>query len=605
MAGITRRELIHRAGGVALAAATGGSPLLAKSGPMTSPEVARGSGSGPRRSFSFLHTYEATGRYWRGLEKAGLIRPSCGVRLVNSPFGEDSRRFNAVARIGGELHEILAKRRCPFIVDRVVGGSPYYVYDFDQKLIAAYAELLGPKLLGGQVHEVISNIHTDWNRLKTADARFATEPVQPDDVRAYFTGDAADRTVEANALDDYAGRVRPVDEAAWWKEIEWSARRQARRFGNRFSYAEGSGWGEHVWHIFYKYGAHSGIAEVGPWASSQTQFTIACLRGAARAAGKPWGVFYAPWGPDGCTAMVPEKDWSWQGPRKWFEDSGWPAGPERGPSTALQRRIFFHAYLSGAHTLHEEWGAECNLTDWEASTLSSYGRATQELLDFSEKHPDVGEPFTPIALVLDASVPPGDPQPWNKLREALFTYGPADRSNEPRGGAGKAEVPCYAPCAIPELFDVVPEDAPREVWQQYRTILSRASSKASVGAIECKPAEWPEKLMAAVRKLAPFERDSHMPMQINRREADGAWIVALYNPWGARRGDVASVGSILDEGCSQRDVLRAKFAVDSAKALYAWPSSSGVKLTAAKELECIVGPGGVLVVEIRGDRRPQ
>ncbi len=92
-----------------------------------------------RCGFCFLHSYEATGRYWTGLAKAGLLRPSCGVRLVHSPFGDDSRRFNAVARIGGPLHQILQERGCHFIVDRVVGGCPWHAYDFDRKLIEHYA----------------------------------------------------------------------------------------------------------------------------------------------------------------------------------------------------------------------------------------------------------------------------------------------------------------------------------------------------------------------------------------------------------------------------------------------------------------------------------
>src|SRR5205823_6628968 len=93
-----------------------------------------------RRSFSFLHTYEATGRYWRGLEKAGLLRSTTGVRLVNSPWGEDARRFNAVARDGDELRRFIERRHCPFIVDRLAGGSPYHPYDFEPGLIDNYTE---------------------------------------------------------------------------------------------------------------------------------------------------------------------------------------------------------------------------------------------------------------------------------------------------------------------------------------------------------------------------------------------------------------------------------------------------------------------------------
>ena len=97
---------------------------------------------GPR--FTFLHSYEGTGRYWKGLERSGLLRPGNGVRLVQTPIGQDdSRRFNVAARLGGPLHGILEERKCHFIVDRIVGGSPYLDYPFDQALIQHYAGLLG------------------------------------------------------------------------------------------------------------------------------------------------------------------------------------------------------------------------------------------------------------------------------------------------------------------------------------------------------------------------------------------------------------------------------------------------------------------------------
>ena len=98
---VTRREFLRMVSGGAAAAG------IAAAGLVRSPAV-RVPGVGPlgrifapapawrRRSLPFLHSFEATGRYWRGLEKAGLIRPACGVRLNHSPYGDDTRRFNAV-----------------------------------------------------------------------------------------------------------------------------------------------------------------------------------------------------------------------------------------------------------------------------------------------------------------------------------------------------------------------------------------------------------------------------------------------------------------------------------------------------------------------------
>lgn len=555
------------------------------------------------KTFSFLHTYEATGRYWKGLEKAGLLRPTNGVRLVHSPFGDNqARRFNTVARAGGELHQIIRQRRCPFVIDRVAGGSPYHVYDFDQKLIAEYAALLGPRFLGGQVHETVCNTHNDWDRFVTADKRYATDPVQPDAVRGYFNGESSARGLEYGTVDDYAGRVHPANDNDWWRAIERNVRRQGDRFGSHFSYAEGSQWGWLTWHIFYKWGAAFGLAEVGPWASEQSQFAIASLRGAAKAAGKPWGVFFAPWGPKGCTSFIPEPDWSWNCPRRILDASAWPVGPELGCSSAMQRRIFFHAYLSGAHTLHEEWGAEGNLTDWDQGKLSSYGLVTRDLLDFQAANPDLGEPYTPIALVLDAHIPPPEARPWKQLLKALCQHGPADSVNAARKDNGKAEVACYPPCVIPEVFDLVPADAPEQLWAQYKEVIRAESGVAPAAAPACPQDQLADRLIAAAREHSPFNRASHLIMQVNRRRADAAWIIGLYNPWGAVRGDVFGTGSILDPGCTQRDVLHAKFPIKSARVLHAWPKESGLERN-GNELQATVGPGGLLIAEVREHKR--
>src|SRR6185437_14099263 len=228
-----------------------------------------------RDTFSFLQTYEATGRYWRGLQKAGLLRSTNGIRLVNSPWAAEELRFNSIARIGGELHRLLSERRCSFVVDRVVGGAHYNPSDYDQGLIQSYAALLGDKFLGGQVHETVCNTHNDWDRFSSADKKFATEPVLPDELRSYFTCKTAPRCLEYGTLDDYAERTHPKDAAEYWLEIDRNFRRQSKRFSSCASYCEGSANGELTWHQFYKFGARRCIAELGPWASSKSSFAIA------------------------------------------------------------------------------------------------------------------------------------------------------------------------------------------------------------------------------------------------------------------------------------------------------------------------------------------
>jgi hypothetical protein len=537
--------------------------------------------------FSFLHTYESTGRYWRGIEQAGLVRQTTGIRLVNSPWGDDEHRFNHVARLGGPLHDILRRHRCPFVIDRVAGGSRYLPYPFDVELARAYGSLLGDQFLGGQVHEPACNTHNDWERLVKANAKFASQAIRPEELRAYFTGANNQLWLEYGTLEDYAGRVHPRDEGAFWTETEWNVRRNGRRIGSRFSCAEGSHRGQLAWHLYYKWGATACFAEVGPWASEESQFAIASLRGAAKAAGRPWGVFFAPWGPEGCTSFLPQEEWSWRCPREETDASNWPVGPAFGPSTALQRRIFFHAYLSGAHTLHEEWGAEGNLKSLADARLSSYGRVTQALLDFQEAHPDVGEPYTPLALALDPQAPTAAADSWTRLRAALFQPGPADLAHAERPNSERAEAACYPPCVVPEVFDIVPGDAPQSVWKSYQSVFEARAGDFS-----------PDRVVALARELSPFDITPRLPMQINRRQRDGAWILGLYNPWGATRGDVENVGSVLDDGCAARVTVRPTFAVRSVKVLHGWPNESTARRR-DDEIEAAIGPGGTLVLEVR------
>lgn len=548
-----------------------------------------------REGFSFLHTYESTGRYWKALEQAGLIRKTNGIRLINSPWGGDEYRFNQAARRDGPLFQLIRKMQCPFVIDRVVGGSRYYHYPFDAELAKTYADLLGSNFLGGQVHEPVSNTHNDWNRFIEANSKYKQEAVNPEELQAYFSGKNERHWLEYGTLEDYAGRVFPKNETEFWPEIQLNVERNAKRFGSHFSCAEGSGWGRLAWHIYYKLGANSCFAEMGPWASDGSQFAIAGIRGAAKAAGRQWGVFFAPWGPKGCTSFIPPEDWSWHCPVEEMLASGWPVGPELGPSSALQRRVFFHSYLSGAYTLHEEWGAEDNLESWADAKLSSYGRVTQDLLDFQEAHPDVGHPFTPLALILDASARPPVSDTWDRLKSGLQDVAAQNGENKNRSGA--VEAACYPSWVIPELFDIVPSDAPEDILSGYQSLLCFDKSCAPRNARVVEPDAFTESVIQTVRELSPIECSGDLSIQINHRDADNAWIIGLYNPWGAERGDVYGTGSVLDPQSARHGVLRPKFGFSSAKVIHAWPEEC--KLEASeKNLEVTVGPGGTMILEI-------
>ena len=143
-----------------------------------------------------------------------------------------------------------------------------------------------------------------------------------------------------------------------------------------------------------------------------------------------------------------------------------------------------------------------------------------------------------------------------------------------------------------------PPTPPRELWKSYQEVIPIGTAPVPPGATACPAEAAYDRLAAAVERLSPFARSTHLPMQINRRKSDGAWLVGLYNPWGAERGDAYGIGSILDYGCTISDVLRPRFAVKSARAIYAWPDVSKISQK-GNDLHVAVGPGGTLILEVK------
>ena len=541
-----------------------------------------------KRKFEFLHTYESSGKYWKNIGLAGLLEKNTGVRLINSPFGDNDCRFNSTARQGGPLYNILSQKKHSFIVDRVAGGSPYLNYEFDARLLAHYTEILGDKFFG-QIHEPISNTRNDWLRLKKLQPDVGIKPFDSSTHRNHFDGSGSAHWLEYGTPEDYDGETFPSNIDEFWERIRKNIKRQKRRFGGPICICEGI-LGELSWNEYYRIGAELCLAEIGPWSSPRrSQFMTASLRGAGLANRKKWGLYFAPWGPDGCTCFIDPEDNSWQVSAEQLTNSNWPASPEKGPSSALQRRIFFHAYIAGAHILYEEWGAECNLLSLNKEELSSYGKVTKEFLDFTIRYPDMGQPFTPIALLLNSSQnPPLGFEPdvkypvgietsseqnlcWARLVSALYN---AHQILDP-------EAICFPPSHWPELFDVIPSDTPEDIRGRYEKVF---------------PPEELSEFMIALQELNPIERISDMPMQINHRD-DDVWFVAIYNPRGASRGDIYGCGTIFDDRYTTRECLRPRFNYNSVKTLYSWPDSS-VRILKNRDIQVDIKAGGIIILEI-------
>jgi len=175
---------------------------------------------------------------------------------------------------------------------------------------------------------------------------------------------------------------------------------------------------------------------------------------------------------------------------------------------------------------------------------------------------------------------------WSRL--LLSLYGTGQHSGVPQW-SGHLENACLAPSEIPDLYDVMPSSASDEVRNSYRRILSPTGRSNE---------QWMGDICRAVEEYSPFDRVTDMTMQINHREADGAWIVGLYNPRGARRGDVENSGSILNHAFTAHEVLHARAPIRAARLLYGWPATTTLERR-GNDLHVTVGPGGTAVLEIK------
>ena len=134
----------------------------------------------------------------------------------------------------------------------------------------------------------------------------------------------------------------------------------------------------------YEWGADVGLLERGVDELGDVATGIAFMRGAGRQYARPWGIDLSTWRTAADSATR-------------FDAAGMLTG---GWSPSYLRRHMYAAYMAGAHILQIE------PTLYYAaggSALNPFGRAVKELADFAlRRHPDVGTPVVPVALMLDA-----------------------------------------------------------------------------------------------------------------------------------------------------------------------------------------------------------
>lgn len=370
---------------------------------------------------TFMHTY--TPESWEGLVKNSLFREGDGLKIIHTPYFPPEWEFNRAGQPEQPLFRRLEELNCPFYIDRLQGGMPLpRWYPFDPALIRHYRELLGERFWGFQMHEWASNYRSDCERIEQWYKKLGSTPANAQERYTLWERMRREGQIcEAFDQDTYSGKKLLLEAL---DPEEWMAHRDSRNRTELLEdlqelYARRSRMMDGLLiptDSFYmaprlelRCGAKLLLPEVG-WQIADMRIQMAYTRGMAKAANVRWGIYYECWGPtEGYGITIPFS--LRRGQDEWQEDqlhigNGADRTPEErergGSSRSLQERAWRYAYLSGAQVIGEEYGVCNTFRDYEDFALSAYGEVKRDFLRFTERFPEVGQTFTPFAIVLPA-----------------------------------------------------------------------------------------------------------------------------------------------------------------------------------------------------------
>ena len=361
---------------------------------------------GDGRMIAFMHTYAEN--VFPALVKNNLWREGDGLKLMHKPGFLPPYDFNLIAAAGGKLETLLRDLRCPFYIDRLQGGlGRTDIYPYDITLTRYYESLLGERFLGFQMHEWASNLRSDEKRIRELIQKEGVEARDPAAwERLWDRVQAGTLPLFLEAYTAAEWRKRPLFSglSSFLKETRLLYDKRVRNTPGNLIPAD-SYYMAHRTEI--ENGAKLLLPEAG-WQIPNLRAQLAFTRGMAKAANVPWGIYYECWqNTEGYGFTIPYA--LRQGQDEWREDlltkaNGAALPFEKrehgGSSLSLLARAWRLAYFSGAGCLAEEYGVCNTFRDLKEAALSPYGEAKRDFLRFTEAFPDIGTPFTPVAVVL-------------------------------------------------------------------------------------------------------------------------------------------------------------------------------------------------------------
>ena len=508
--------------------------------------------------FHFIHTY--TGNSFEGLIKNGLWHAGDGLKIMHKPYYPAQYRFNDFYGENSALFALLKELDCIFYIDRLQGGIglPFW-YDYDNGLLKKYGEMLGDKFWGFQMHEWASNRSSDCKRIKAALNEF--EKNNPGASTAVFWKNAvakaekgeADIFTEAHTVKEWSNLRLPLTLNEFIDDCNelWEKRKSlvnAPLFpADSFYMAP---------RLEIAHGAKRLMPECG-WQIPDMRIQLAYTRGMARAAGIPFGIYYECWcaqNDKGLTIPYACDDYR----NEWREDELLGEINERsksrpemgGSSRSLQERAWLYAYFCGADALGEEYGVcntFCNYRDFE---LSEYGLVKKKFLDFTQKYPDPGEPFTPFAVVLPQET---EMLSINEPDENYLSYpvsalgaGFAEKIRNVRKTLGflLTDKDCGAKRlgseshvlqngAYPDVFDIIHGDM-KEAVKRYRYLIDLTGDAAFASQNAAKTVTVGE-IPALLKNTVPVIPDK--PVHYLFNTVPGGYLMLILNENGVNRLD--------------------------------------------------------------------
>ena len=515
--------------------------LAALMGLLVPPAAQAESEPAPPQSHGMVFLQFARPEFRAGLQQHGMLGDA-GFRLHHTGYRPES--FGAVWR-DSELLRTAQQSGRPYYLDRIMGGMPFQSLDGIAEFIAVVKD--DPNFLGFQVHEWGNSPIHDYRRIQEHILDVG-KPLNAESFAA-LEGRTESPYFSGGDYGVYSTVYRPIESQ---KDAETYLEAYFREF-NRLTQGmvlSVTGYGQ-LHHAALRLGARNVMAEIGNQVPL-TAFQIACLRGAARQYGKPFGTYYEPWGgqPFGCVRATDFSPWWPDDPKLKEKMDGYRIGPEYGSSRSLQRRLMYFAWISGSSWWSEEWGAENYFTNWEDYPLTPYAQVTREFQRVTAGLPGV-EPVVPAAVVLpsgtfglDIRVIAGDTDkawqitPADELHFAMRRFAKAFFAPQPRKGGTDAYN--LTPSPWIGCFDVFDADVSVPMLDRYACAVYFDQAQAAT-SVHPSPIFFDDSEEAKSRTLAALQ--SALPYRVEGRvgvaqaRCGNRYLLGLFNNLGITKTD--------------------------------------------------------------------